>query len=263
MAPNELKNFLDQQGQLTRWPAKSKIQMLALKYLAKQLEWDRQYTEPEVNELLTKFHTFKDAALLRRELYMKHFLDRKSDGSAYWKTRRVLPPSWSTKRAEVRDAKESDILALQSIYEACGYIKEWIGKPDDEESVMHKEVCGKSLPPNGKRELQRAQAILEKTSDEIIGYIAVYHGYPNADTFWIALFGIDPKAQRKGLGREVIQALESEVRELGSFTHMGLGIGVGNDPAMKFWSSCGFTNAVKLEDHGTHKDEWRVKDLRD
>lgn len=83
MDTNDLQNFLDEEGRLTSWPAKPKKQMLALQLLAEKLEWNRQYTEKEINELLTKFHTFEDAALLRRELYMKHFLDRKPDGSAY------------------------------------------------------------------------------------------------------------------------------------------------------------------------------------
>ena len=91
MESEDLQHFLDKEQRLIAWPAKPKKQMLALKYLAGKLEWDRQYTEQEINELLTKFHSFKDAALLRRELYMKHFLDRKSDGSAYWKTQRQIP----------------------------------------------------------------------------------------------------------------------------------------------------------------------------
>jgi hypothetical protein len=86
MKPDDLHHFLDEEGRLTAWPAKRNKQMLALQFLAGKLEGNRMYTEKEINELLTQFHTFTDAALLRRELYMKHFLDRKPDGSAYWKT---------------------------------------------------------------------------------------------------------------------------------------------------------------------------------
>lgn len=263
MESNDLRNFLDEEGRLTAWPAKPKKQVLALRLLAKKLEWDRQYTEPEINELLNKFHTFGDAALLRRELYMKHFIDRKSDGSAYWKTGRLLPSSWSTQRLQVRDATEEDVTALQVVYDACAYIHEWIGDHDDRENPMLMEVRGETLPPNGRRELQRVQAVIEKASNKIIGYMIVYHGYPDPDTFWIALLGIDPKIHRTGIGREIIGELESQVRALGTYTHMGLGIGVGNDPAMKFWSSCGFTNVIRVQDHGTHKDEWRMKPLNE
>ncbi|MBI2049255.1 MAG: DUF2087 domain-containing protein [Parcubacteria group bacterium] len=48
-------------------------------------EQGKIYTEKEVNELLERFHTFEDPALLRRELYEKGLLGRKHDGSEYWK----------------------------------------------------------------------------------------------------------------------------------------------------------------------------------
>lgn len=263
MGSEDLQHFLNDEGRLTAWPAKPKKQMLALRFFAEKLEWDRLYTEQEINDLLTKFHTFGDAALLRRELYMKHFVDRKADCSAYWKTPRLLPSSWSTTRLEVRDATEHDVPVLQSVHDACAYIQDWIGNHDNRENPMLMEVRGEMLPPNGKRELQRAQAIVEKASGEVIGCVVVYHGYPDPDTLWIALFEIHPKTQRKGIGREVVSELESQVRALATFTRMGLGVGVGNDPAMEFWASCGFTNVVYIEDHGTHKDRWVVKSLKD
>src|SRR4051812_31210279 len=99
---NDLHHFFDQEGRLVSWPAKPKKQLLALQFLAEKLEWNRQYTELELNQLLTKYHTFTDAALLRRELYTKHFLDRKPDGSAYWRTPRLLPSIWKTERLTVR-----------------------------------------------------------------------------------------------------------------------------------------------------------------
>ena len=83
-----LAPFLNEQLQLTAWPAKPKKQMLVLEYLAEKFAYEKKYTEKEVNNLLNEFHTFGDPALLRRELYMKRFIDRKVDGSAYWRTER-------------------------------------------------------------------------------------------------------------------------------------------------------------------------------
>ena len=82
---NDLTNYLNKQNQLMVWPAKKKNQMDALLYLADQFELGKMYNEKEVNELLNKFHTFEDPALLRRELYEKRLLNRKHDGSEYWK----------------------------------------------------------------------------------------------------------------------------------------------------------------------------------
>ncbi len=82
-----LRNFLNDELQMTSWPSKPKTQLIALNYFAEKFEFEKKYTEKEVNDLLTAFHTFKDPALLRRELYMKRFLDRKKDGSEYWRTK--------------------------------------------------------------------------------------------------------------------------------------------------------------------------------
>lgn len=78
-----LRNFLDAQGRLTGFPAKRKMRMYALLYLAMRFEADRVYTERDVNELLQLWHTFGDPATLRREMFDAHFLDRSPDGREY------------------------------------------------------------------------------------------------------------------------------------------------------------------------------------
>lgn len=94
--PRELKSYMDKEGRLTEWPSprnKKNLQRLVLEYLASKFEFDRNYTEREVNAILNQFHTFKDHALLRRELYDKRYFDRKLDGTAYWRT---IPPESGT-----------------------------------------------------------------------------------------------------------------------------------------------------------------------
>lgn len=78
-----LKNFLDEKGCLTAFPSKRKMKLYALVYLAKKFEAERIYTEKEVNELLSLWHTFGDPATLRRELYTHRFLNRSADGREY------------------------------------------------------------------------------------------------------------------------------------------------------------------------------------
>jgi hypothetical protein len=82
----ELKNHLDGEGRLMLWPSKRTLQLVALDYLASKFEAEKVYSEKEVNTLLGQFHTFGDAALLRRELYEKGLLNRAKDGSEYWRT---------------------------------------------------------------------------------------------------------------------------------------------------------------------------------
>lgn len=82
---SDINNYLDEKGLVKVWPAKDKNQQQILELLASKFEASKFYTEKEVNEILNQHHTFADPALLRRELYMKHFLDREPNGSKYWK----------------------------------------------------------------------------------------------------------------------------------------------------------------------------------
>lgn len=260
MDSSDLKHFFDEDGRVTLWPAKPKKQMLVLQFLAGKLEWERQYTEQEINELLTQYHTFGDAALLRRELYMKHFLDRKADGSAYWKTGQLLPKEWETARLIIREALKKEIPELQKIYDECAYIGEMTGYNDERENPMLSEYNHETLPPDGKPELHRLQSILEKKKKQLVGYLISYHGFPDPQTFWIAVLAIRPSCQRQKYGQEVMNELSENVKKLSTFHRMGISVGVGNDPAINFWSACGFTKVIKVENHGTHSEQWIVKD---
>jgi diadenosine tetraphosphate (Ap4A) HIT family hydrolase len=82
-----LVNLLDNQGRVTRWPTLKfpEEQMAVREYLASKFEYEREYTEREVNDLLNVWHTFGDWALLRRELFMHELLGRMKNGSCYWR----------------------------------------------------------------------------------------------------------------------------------------------------------------------------------
>lgn len=87
-----LRNFLDANGKLTAFPAKRKMKVYCLFYLAGKFEAGREYTEREVNELLLSWHTFADPATLRRELYDYGVLDRSRDGKVYRLARKQPTP---------------------------------------------------------------------------------------------------------------------------------------------------------------------------
>ena len=78
-----LRNFLNESGKLTAFPAKRKMKIYCLFYLAQKFETEKDYTEQEVNGLLLEWHTFADPATLRRELYDYGFLHRSRDGKVY------------------------------------------------------------------------------------------------------------------------------------------------------------------------------------
>ena len=78
-----LRHFMDANGKLTAFPAKRKMKVYCLLYLAHKFEAEKDYSEQEINNVLLDWHTFADPATLRRELYDYGFLDRSRDGKIY------------------------------------------------------------------------------------------------------------------------------------------------------------------------------------
>ncbi len=82
----ELRRFLDDQGRITGWPAKDRDKQLLFGYLASRFEPQRQYSEKEVNAVISAhMHPdFQDFVTMRRELCNFRYLVRERDGSRYW-----------------------------------------------------------------------------------------------------------------------------------------------------------------------------------
>jgi DNA-binding CsgD family transcriptional regulator len=66
------------------WPRKQKEKLVVLRRVAGLFEQGRKYGEAEVNAVLMPVHD--DHVTIRRYLIEYRFLDRKPDGSAYWRT---------------------------------------------------------------------------------------------------------------------------------------------------------------------------------
>ena len=195
------------------------------------------------------------------DLHRSDYTQQVSDPNAYSGKLRLLPAVWKTERLTIRDAEERDLPELRAVHSECAYVDELTGFSEEGKDPTLLEFRGESLPPNGRKELQRFQAILETASGAIVGHLITYHGFPTDNTFWIGSFMIRPAYQRQKFGKEVMDALTMLIKGLSAYSAMGVGILVGNDVGMKFWESCGFTNLVKTDDHGTHVTKWIMKPL--
>lgn len=58
---------------------------MILRYLMNDFEFDRNYSEKEVNQILQR--TYDDFVTLRRYLIEYGFMKRDTEGSQYWKNR--------------------------------------------------------------------------------------------------------------------------------------------------------------------------------
>ncbi len=77
-----VRNYTNADGTIKLIPTQQKKLLAILKYVVKDFEFDRQYTEKEVNQILEKYH--EDYAFLRRELVDFKFLAREGNGRVYW-----------------------------------------------------------------------------------------------------------------------------------------------------------------------------------
>ena len=82
-----IDNFLDKQGRIKCWPAKTEGKLAVLRHLGSKFDRDRYYTEKEVIRIIEENHTFGDYFLLRREMIDRGVMERTIDGARYWRGR--------------------------------------------------------------------------------------------------------------------------------------------------------------------------------
>jgi len=80
----DISRFMDGE-KVKSWPAKRKLKLIVLEYLASKFQIGREYTEKEVNIIVDDFQTFGDHATIRRDLFDNGFLNRDPYGIKYWK----------------------------------------------------------------------------------------------------------------------------------------------------------------------------------
>ena len=79
------KALINEFDEIIRWPKKQSDKTYIIEFLSSKFEFDKQYSEKDVNVIINRYHSFNDVPLLRRELISRRYLARKDDGSRYWK----------------------------------------------------------------------------------------------------------------------------------------------------------------------------------
>ncbi|MEN6482768.1 MAG: metalloregulator ArsR/SmtB family transcription factor [Anaerolineaceae bacterium] len=80
-----IKNYSNPDGSLKDIPTQQKKLLAVLRYVVHDFEFEKKYTEKQVNEILSQYH--QDYAFLRRELVDFHFMQRDSNGTSYWRNK--------------------------------------------------------------------------------------------------------------------------------------------------------------------------------
>lgn len=82
---NDISRFLDEKGRIKIWPSKMDMKESILCYLAEKFEFNKTYTEKEVNNIIQEWHSFNDYFILRRSLIDCGLLSRTRNGASYWR----------------------------------------------------------------------------------------------------------------------------------------------------------------------------------
>lgn len=77
-----INTFCDEQGRIKQFPAQQKKFEAILRYVVQEFQLGKQYTEKQVNEILSRYS--EDVATLRRGLVEYRMMDREGGGGAYW-----------------------------------------------------------------------------------------------------------------------------------------------------------------------------------
>lgn len=251
---NGLQNYLDKEMRIKVWPAKPGVKLKILQYLVTKFNYGVYYTEKEVNQIITEFHSFNDYFLLRRELIEKKLLFRTNDGKRYW--RGDLWPELKpieTERLLISDSVEKDVEGLKEIYFSCSYMEQWTGQKHTQDYI-EKILLEGDLPPGGNKEFYRVKSIYDKTKFEVIGLLEYYCGYPRADVLWIGSLLIHSNYQRKGYGSEIIEAITTAAEGAG-FNRIGIGVHLKNWPAVRFWTKEGYDKITGVYGDTIHQED--------
>lgn len=81
-----IENFINEEGQIKRWPAKQEMKKAILEYMSTKFEVEKKYSEKEVNEIISSWHTFSDLFILRRGMIDYGYMKRTRDGKEYWRS---------------------------------------------------------------------------------------------------------------------------------------------------------------------------------
>ncbi|MUT67539.1 GNAT family N-acetyltransferase [Paenibacillus sp. NEAU-GSW1] len=151
---------------------------------------------------------------------------------------KLMPAAWRTTNLFLKQLEAGEIEEVQEVYRSSVSLGEWVGHEYNSELVRNSFENG-DLPPGGAKDNFSMQAIRHEARNEIIGFISMYHGYPNEGSIYISYMGFGAASQKKGCGQELTRQLVVEARRLG-YSELRVNVSLKNWPALRFWTQAGF-----------------------
>ncbi len=162
--------------------------------------------------------------------------------------RALLPSQWQTERLRVKDSTPYEARELQRINDAVPQTRTWMRVEGQPTPSMLMAVQEGVLPPipSRSKDYFRLQSIRLAEAGALIGFVAVYHGFPEDDIFWINTLTLHPKFQGRGYGPELLHGLIENVRQLGSYTRMRSYVPLNNWRSLRMCVKAGLDRMVEV-----------------
>ena len=169
----------------------------------------------------------------------------------------LIQREWVTAHLTVRDSTLDDVPGLERIYDAVPQVRGWMGAAEEgePERTMRSALAEGALPPNGSPERFRLQSIRVADTGQMIGFLGIYHGFPEEDILWITVLAFHPEFQHKGYGQELMRGLDAMVKQLEAYARMRLFASLKNWPALRFWTQAGFDKVAVIAGDKAYSDE--------
>lgn len=159
----------------------------------------------------------------------------------------------------MEDSTLDEVPELQRINDVVPQTEGWMQGEghDNAECSMLLVLQEGVLPPTPDRskEYFRLQSVRLGSSGELIGFLAVYHGFPNDDIFWINAVIFQPKFQGQGYGPELLIRLSEIVSQLGGYTRMRTYVELTNWPSLRLCVKAGLDKMVEIVGDKVHTDK--------
>ncbi|QGQ95457.1 GNAT family N-acetyltransferase [Paenibacillus psychroresistens] len=150
----------------------------------------------------------------------------------------IIKGNRGSARLIYNDLLIEEINAVQELFETNNNMNVWAGKEYDAKYISRCFSEG-DLPPNGSKENYKIQTIKSVNTDGLIGFIAIYHGFPEANIAYIAFLYIGTPFQGHGYGQEIVNSLANELSNL-QYKEIRINVALKNWSALRFWSKLGF-----------------------
>jgi ribosomal protein S18 acetylase RimI-like enzyme len=174
-------------------------------------------------------------------------------------SRNLLPSKWKTERLNMADSTLDELPELQKLNAAVPQTQSWMrveGQDTTECSMLSALEEGVLPPtPNRSKEFFRLQSIRLENSNGLIGFLGVYHGFPQTDIFWINTLTFHPKYQGMGYGPELMVGLSEIVKQLGDYSRMRTYVELTNWPSLRLCVKVGMNKMVEIVGDKDHSDK--------